>query len=82
MKLVRRKGDEFWRQWDPKQDDCMDADVEVMDVEPVALANRVVELESELESVRLAFRQKLTMRQRMFKECLRDEREQRERGDA
>jgi hypothetical protein len=80
MKLVRKKAPgELWRQWDPKTDDPMDADVETMDVEPV---ERIVELESELGSARLAFRQELTMRQRMFKEFLRDEREQRERGDA
>jgi hypothetical protein len=65
MKLVRKKAPgELWRQWDPKTDDPMDADVETMDVEPVALANRIVELESELESARLAYRQDLTMRQR------------------
>jgi hypothetical protein len=35
MKLVRKKGDDLWRQWDPKHDDCMDRGVETMDVEPV-----------------------------------------------
>jgi hypothetical protein len=34
MKLVRKKGDDLWRQWDPETDDCMDADIETMSVEP------------------------------------------------
>jgi hypothetical protein len=53
MKLVRKKGDDLWRQWDPKQDDCMDADVEVMDVEPCFPRMREAALErtvSHLES--------------------------------
>jgi hypothetical protein len=35
MRLVRKKGDDLWSQWDPETDDPMDADVETMDVEPV-----------------------------------------------
>jgi hypothetical protein len=70
LKLVRRAGDDLWRQWDPHRDDCMDRGIETMDVEPVALANRIVELESELASVRTTWQQEIAIRDRMVRELI------------
>jgi hypothetical protein len=45
MKLVRKRGHDLWRQWDPETDDPMDSDVEVMHVEPYVPSLREMEVE-------------------------------------